>query len=76
MPKFPAENRYDSMQYNRCSRSGLKLAQPAIAWSMRHPQITSVLIGAGKTTQIEDAAATLNNLKISREELEKIDPLV
>jgi len=52
---------------------GQTLAQLAIAWSMRHPQITSVLVGASKTKQIEDAVGALQNLEISPEELEQID---
>ena len=34
MKKFPAENRYDSMIYNRCGHSGLKL--PAISLGLWH----------------------------------------
>ncbi|MGO4841594.1 aldo/keto reductase, partial [Rhizobiaceae sp. 2RAB30] len=34
MPWQPAENRYESMVYNRCGRSGLKL--PAISLGLWH----------------------------------------
>ena len=34
MKKFPAENRYEAMVYNRCGRSGLKL--PAISLGLWH----------------------------------------
>lgn len=34
---------------------GQKLAQMALAWVLRHQQVTSVLIGASKTAQIDDA---------------------
>ena len=34
MPTIPAENRYDTMRYNRCGRSGIKL--PAISLGLWH----------------------------------------
>jgi len=34
MPPFPSSDRYDSMRYNRCGRSGLKL--PAISLGLWH----------------------------------------
>ncbi len=34
MAYFPSENRYDSMKYNRCGRSGLKL--PAVSLGLWH----------------------------------------
>lgn len=52
------------------------LAQMAIAWTLRNPVITSSLIGASKVSQIEDIVGTLNNLKFSTEELNKIDKLL
>src|SRR5689334_16403105 len=33
---------------------GQTLAQMALAWVLRHPEVTSALIGASRTTQIED----------------------
>ena len=55
------------------TQRGQSLAQLAIAWSMRHPQITSVLIGASKTEQIEYAIGALDNLEISTEEIAQIN---
>ena len=52
---------------------GQSLAQMALAWNLRHPQVTSVLVGASSVTQIEQNVAALKNLEFSKEELESID---
>ncbi|MCI0708032.1 MAG: aldo/keto reductase [Ignavibacteriae bacterium] len=51
-------------------------AQLALAWVLRHKEVTSVVIGASSTTQIDDAVGTLTNLSLSREELQKIDSIL
>ena len=38
------------------------LAQMAIAWVLRHPGMTSALIGASKVSQVEDCVGALDNL--------------
>jgi L-glyceraldehyde 3-phosphate reductase len=38
--------------------------------------MTSALIGASRTEQIEDIVASLNNLDFSKEELDKIDSIL
>ena len=57
-------------------RRGQSLAQMAIAWVLRHPQMTSALIGASKVSQIEDDVAALRTLAFSQEELKEIDQLL
>ncbi len=52
---------------------GQTLAQLALAWVLRHPGMTSALIGASRVSQIEDAVGALENLEFSRSELEQID---
>ena len=54
---------------------GQTLAQMAIAWILRSPGITSVLIGASSVPQIEENVAALANLAFSAEELQRIDEL-
>ena len=49
------------------------LAQMAVAWLLKDPRITSVLIGVSKVEQLDDNLKTLNNLEFSKEELKKID---
>ncbi|GCE22981.1 aldo/keto reductase [Dictyobacter kobayashii] len=41
---------------------GQTLAQMAIAWSLHHPAVSSVLTGASRIEQIEENVAALNNL--------------
>ncbi|WP_137849457.1 L-glyceraldehyde 3-phosphate reductase [Enterobacter sp. 2VL] len=53
-----------------------KLSQMALAWILRHDAVTSVLIGASKTAQIDDAASMLENRHFSTEELAKIDAIL
>lgn len=55
---------------------GQKLAQMAIAWVLRKPQVTSALIGASSVGQLEDNLAALENLSFSDEELGKIEEIL
>ncbi|MGB8354112.1 MAG: aldo/keto reductase [Chthoniobacteraceae bacterium] len=55
---------------------GQSLAQMALAWLLRLPEITSALIGASKVSQIEDNVAALNNLEFSAEELQRIEDVL
>ena len=54
-------------------RRGQTLAQLAIAWAMRDPRVTSVLVGASSVHQLEDSLAALQNVDISSDELAEID---
>ncbi|MDO4328167.1 MAG: L-glyceraldehyde 3-phosphate reductase [Lachnospiraceae bacterium] len=58
------------------SERGQSLAQMALAWVLRRPEVTSVLIGASSTTQLENSAACLEHLEFSEEELEQIDGIL
>jgi L-glyceraldehyde 3-phosphate reductase len=61
---------------NKLARArGQSLAQMALAWVLRHPQMTSVLIGASSVAQIDENLAALNNLNFSAEELKAIDAI-
>lgn len=53
-------------------RRGQSLAQMALAWILRLPEVTSALIGASRVTQIEENVAALSNLHFAEEELEQI----
>ncbi|EPL9570515.1 aldo/keto reductase [Providencia rettgeri] len=50
-----------------------KLSQMALAWLLRHDRITSVLIGASRISQIDDAMGILKNRDFSQEELKSIE---
>lgn len=54
---------------------GQTLAQMALAWNLRLPAVTSVLIGASKVEQIEENVAALQNLSFTQEELQAIDEI-
>jgi L-glyceraldehyde 3-phosphate reductase len=54
-------------------KRGQTLAQMALAWILKDRRITSVLIGASSTAQLNDNVATLNNLDFSEEELKQIE---
>ena len=55
---------------------GQTLAQMSLAWILRHPEMTSALIGASRVAQIEDAVGALKNLSFAAEELQTIDPIL
>ena len=55
---------------------GQKLAQLAIAWVLRHPEMTSALIGASKISHIDDAVAALESAPFDAAELTDIDAIL
>lgn len=54
-------------------KRGQSLAQMALAWNLRRPEVSSVLIGASSVAQIEENVGALQNLAFSSEELASID---
>ncbi|MFE1644554.1 L-glyceraldehyde 3-phosphate reductase [Microbacterium sp. P01] len=54
---------------------GQSLAQMAIQWILRDPVVTSALIGASRTSQLDENIAALNGPAFDTEELEEIDAL-
>ncbi|EWT06766.1 aldo/keto reductase [Intrasporangium chromatireducens Q5-1] len=52
---------------------GQSLAQLALAWALRDPRVTSVLIGASSVGQLENSLGALDNLAFEDAELERID---
>ena len=55
---------------------GQTLAQMALAWILRHPIMTSVLIGASKISQVNDAVGALDRLLFSETELQAIETIL
>jgi L-glyceraldehyde 3-phosphate reductase len=55
---------------------GQSLAQLAVAWVLRHQEVTSALIGASRVSQIEEIVATLNKVEFSAEELQSIEKIL
>jgi len=56
-------------------RRDQSLAQMAIAWILRRPEITSVLIGASRVEQIKENCDALKNCVFSDDEIGQIDQL-
>jgi L-glyceraldehyde 3-phosphate reductase len=57
-------------------RRNQSLAQMAIAWLMKDPRITSVLIGVSKPEQVHDSIRAINNIAFSALELEEIESIL
>lgn len=54
---------------------GQSLAEMALAWQLRNPAVTSVLIGASRPQQIIDNIAALQNTEFSDDEIAAIDSI-
>lgn len=54
---------------------GQTLPQMALAWVLRDPEITSVLIGASKPEQIVENLGVVGHTEFSEEELQRIDAI-
>lgn len=61
---------------NIAAKRGQTLSQMAIAWTLKHPAITSTLIGASRPEQIEDNLKSLNNIDFSESELSEINNIM
>ncbi|SBT54816.1 L-glyceraldehyde 3-phosphate reductase [Micromonospora narathiwatensis] len=55
------------------ARRGQSLAQLALAWALRDPRLTSLIIGASSVSQLEGNVAALDRLDFTAEELAEID---
>jgi len=58
---------------NIAESRGQSLAQLALAWVLRNPEVTSALIGASSVAQLESNVAALDNLEFTAAELTAID---
>lgn len=55
---------------------GQTLSQMAIAWLLKKPVVTSVLIGVSSVEQLDANLGTLNNLQFSEDELSRIEKIL
>ncbi|HMQ61632.1 MAG TPA: L-glyceraldehyde 3-phosphate reductase [Flavilitoribacter sp.] len=55
---------------------GQTLVQMALAWVLKDPRITSVLIGASRPEQITDCLGSTRNIEFSAEELAAIEDIL
>jgi L-glyceraldehyde 3-phosphate reductase len=44
-----------------------------VAWVLRHPQMTSALVGASRPEQVRELVGALDNLAFTADELAAID---
>src|SRR4028119_1060605 len=74
-PKF--EKRLDIVEQliPLAERKGVSMAQFANAWALRHPAVTSVIIGPRTMEQLEDSLGAWE-VRITAEEAAEIDRLV
>ncbi len=56
-------------------REANRLAQMAIAWALRDPRVTSVLIGASSVAQLEQNVGALDHLEFTPDEIAAYRPL-
>ncbi|NML18070.1 aldo/keto reductase [Azohydromonas caseinilytica] len=64
-------------QLDELARSrGQTLAQLALAWVLRHAGMSSVLIGASRVAQIDDAVGALRGLAFNADELATIERML
>lgn len=54
---------------------GQSLAQMAVAWVLRRPEVTSVLTGASRAAQVEEIVSALAHPDFSADELKRIDTI-
>jgi L-glyceraldehyde 3-phosphate reductase len=55
---------------------GQKLSQMALSWVLRHPGVTSAIIGASRPGHVEDAVGALSMRTFSDAELEAIEAIL
>lgn len=55
---------------------GQTLAEMALAWNLRLPEVSSVLIGASRVSQLQDNLKSFDNLDFAPEELARIDAIL
>ncbi len=55
---------------------GQKMAQLALSWVLRDERVTSVIIGASKVSQIDDAVQVVSQPTLSAGELERIESIL
>jgi len=57
------------------ARRGQSLAEMALAWILKDPAVTSVIVGASSVEQLADNLKALRNTSFSSEELAEIDAI-
>lgn len=58
------------------ARRNQSLAQMAIAWVLRHPTVTSAVVGASSVSQLDELLGALGNRSFAEAELSSIDAIL
>ena len=71
-------DRLDKVRRLNClaQARGQSLPQMALAWNLRIPEVTSVLIGASSPAQVEENISCLGYLDFTHEELDEINAIL
>ena len=76
-PNIGAEKIEKVRKLNQIAQNrGQTMAQMALAWVLRLPEVTSALIGSSKVEQIDDAVGTLDHLDFTPDELTHIESIL
>lgn len=67
-----ADNKVITAVQEIASRHAVPMAQIALAWVLHKNEVSSPIVGASKTSQIDDAVAALN-VKLTAEEIEFLE---
>lgn len=62
--------------HNIAKSRGQSLAETALAWVLRDPRVTSVLIGASDQKQVRENVRLIENLEFSEDELKEIETIL
>jgi len=75
--EITAERRSQIVALNEIAADrGQSLAQLAITWVLRHPVVTSALVGASKVSQLDDNIDAITAPALSKDELKRIDEIL
>jgi L-glyceraldehyde 3-phosphate reductase len=55
---------------------GQALSQMALAWVLRHAEVTSALVGASRVAQVESAVGALEKRSFTADELQSIEQIL
>lgn len=75
-PPVNKEKAFDIIEVMQpiAQQKGISVAQLALAWLLHQPAVTTVIIGAKKTEQLEDNLKAID-VKLTAEELQKLDEI-
>ena len=74
-PQFTATMQLVDQLRPIAERNGKTLAQLAISWALRRPEITAAIVGARKPEQIAETSAA-SDFQLSAEDIQKIERLL